>query len=218
MTTRRLPLLVSIVSVSVLSSPNAGADWHSHGSIHRSASVDVHGWRGGGHVDVNRNINLHRDIDVDYHNHDHFWGGVAVGAAATVVTGALVRSLPPVHNTVVVANTPYYYAEGVYYQTTPKGGYVTVAAPAGAILASLPPGTVPVMLGPQTYFYHNGVYYRQEGTTFIVDPAPIGVVVPTLPPGAAATVINGQTYFLYQGVHYQPVFQNGVTVYTTVNI
>lgn len=214
-----IPLFATIVGVTVLSTPSAQSDWHGHASIHRSANVNVNGWRGG-HVDVHRDV--HRDVDVhrdyDWDHHDHFWGGVAVGAAATIVTGAMVHSLPPVHSTVVVANTPYYYSSGVYYQTAPAGGYVAVAAPVGAILAALPPGSVPVLFGGQTFFYNNGSYYVQQGSTFVVQPTPIGVIVPALPPGATASVINGQTYFLHQGVYYQPVFQNGVTVYTTVKI
>jgi hypothetical protein len=211
------------------------ADWHRSGSIHRSAHIDAHGWRGGGHVDVNRSFHrdvdvhghggswdvhrdIHRDVDIDVHNHDHFWGGVAVGAATTLAVGAVVRSLPPTHTTVVVANQPYYYDAGVYYKTAPSGGYVAVAAPLGAVVAVVPPGSVPVVLGNQTYFYQNGVYYQQQGTTFIVAPVPIGVVVPTLPPGSQATVINGQTYFNYQGITYQPVFMNGATSYMTVKI
>jgi hypothetical protein len=212
----------------------AHADWHRSGSIHRSAHIDAHGWRGGGHVDVHRNVHravdvhggghwdvhrdIHRDVDIDIHNHDHFWGGVAVGAATTLAVGAIVRSLPPAHTTVVVANQPYYYSAGVYYKVAPSGGYVTVPAPLGAALAALPPGSVPVVLGNQTYFYASGVYYTQQGTTFLVAPAPIGVVVPSLPPGAQASVINGQTYFNFQGTTYQPVFVNGATAYMTVKI
>ena len=227
-------LVVAAAMLTVCLPQGLRADWHRSGSIHRSASFNAHGWNGGGHVDVNRNFHrdvdvhghgdidihrdIHRDVDIDVHNHDHFWGGVAVGAATTLAVGAIVHSLPPTHTTVVVANQPYYYDAGIYYKTAPSGGYVAVAAPLGAVVAVVPPGSVPVVLGNQTFFYQNGVYYQQQGTTFIVAPVPIGVVVPTLPPGSQATVINGQTYFNYQGITYQPVFMNGATSYMTVKI
>jgi hypothetical protein len=211
------PVMTVTLMASLAGRPSARADWHSHGSIHRSASVNVGGWRGG-HVDVNRSWNVHRDVDIDVHNHDHFWGGVAVGAATTLAVGAIAHSLPPKTTTVVVANQPYYYAAGVYYQTAPAGGYIAVSAPVGAVVPVLPPGATVVNMGAQYAFYSNGTYYQQQGTAFVVIPPPIGVIVPNLPPGATASVINGQTYFLYGGVTYQPVFQNGVTVYTTVKI
>ncbi len=211
-------VMTGLLLSSLLAPPVSRADWHSHGSIHRSANINVSGWRGR-QVDVHRDWNVHRDVDIDVHNHDHFWGGVAVGAATTIAAGAIIRALPPTHTTVVVANQPYHYSSGVFYQEAPNGGgYVTVAAPLGAIVPVLPPGATVVTVGPQSYFYLGGAYYQPQGTAFVVVAPPIGVIVPNLPPGATASIVNGQTYFLYQGVYYQPVMQHGVTVYTTVKI
>jgi hypothetical protein len=211
------PAVTLLLLLSTAATPSVMADWHSHGSIRRSASVNVHGSRGG-HVNVNRNWSVHRDVDIDVHNHDHFWGGVAVGAAASLAVGAIARSLPPKTTTVVVGSQQYYYAAGVYYQTAPAGGYIAVSAPVGAVVAVLPPGAAVVNVGNNSVFYSNGTFYQQQGTAFAVIPAPIGAIVPHLPPGAAASVVNGQTYFLSGGVYYQPVFQNGVTVFTTVKL
>ena len=59
--------------------------------------------------------------------------------------GAYVASLPPAHETVFIDGTPYYYADGYYYQTGPNG-YVVVDPPAGAAQqSSAPPGANPMM-------------------------------------------------------------------------
>jgi hypothetical protein len=51
----------------------------------------------------------------------------------------------------------------------------------------------------------------------VVVNTPIGITVSQLPPGATQIQVNGAPIYVYNGIHYQPAFQNGVTVYTTVN-
>ena len=48
-----------------------------------------------------------------------------------MLLGMAVASLPPRHETIVVAGSPYYYANGVYYASAPSG-YTVVPAPVGA--------------------------------------------------------------------------------------
>jgi len=63
-----------------------------------------------------------------YYRHAGWWGfgGLVTGLAI----GAYVASLPPRYETVVIDGTPYYYADGYYYQASPNG-YVVVEPPAG---------------------------------------------------------------------------------------
>jgi len=74
----------------------------------------------------------------------HGWLGfdIAVGALAI---GAIIDSLPPRHNTVVVAGTPYYYSENYYYSPYQYGGYVVVPPP---VLAQ------PAVVMPQQAVYN----------------------------------------------------------------
>jgi len=58
---------------------------------------------------------------------DAGWWGVG-GFITGLAVGASVVTLPPRHETVIVAGAPYYYADGYYYQPAPNG-YVVVAPP-----------------------------------------------------------------------------------------
>jgi len=58
---------------------------------------------------------------------DAGWG---VGGFVTgLAVGAYVASLPPQYDTVVIGGSPYYYADGYYYQAGPSG-YMVVTPPA----------------------------------------------------------------------------------------
>jgi len=59
---------------------------------------------------------------------DAGWWGVG-GLVTGLAVGAYVASLPPQYETVVIGGSPYYYADGYYYQTGPNG-YVVVTPPA----------------------------------------------------------------------------------------
>lgn len=100
--------------------------------------------------------------DWDYHRH-HDRGGPVGFFGVGLVLGAILASLPQEHTTVVVAGTPYYYCNGVYYQTCP-GGYmvvnppVAVAQPQG-VMAPVPApiGATPApTMAASTSFYHQG--------------------------------------------------------------
>lgn len=48
---------------------------------------------------------------------------------AGLAIGAVIDTLPPSHETVVIENTPYYHDDRYYYKQHPKGGYVVVPEP-----------------------------------------------------------------------------------------
>jgi hypothetical protein len=52
------------------------------------------------------------------------WGAAAAGAAAGLAVGAVLSSLPPAAQPIVVNNENYYAADGVYYQPCYQGADV----------------------------------------------------------------------------------------------
>jgi hypothetical protein len=81
--------------------------------------------------------------------------------------GAVVPSLPPGAETVVVGPNVYYYAGGAFYLQEPQG-FVVVSPPLGATVGSLPPGATAVYIRAMLYYLANGVYFMpvmQGGVT-----------------------------------------------------
>jgi len=97
------------------------------------------------------------------------------------------------------------------------GGLVTGLV-IGAIVKSPPPNRQTVVVKNVTYIVADDVYYQPSGSGYVVVNPPVGVTVGALPPGSTQILINGQVYFLCGGLHYRPAIQNGVTVYTTVQL
>ena len=199
-------------SNSSVRTSNINLNRNANANINRNANVNVnHNANVRVNRDVNVNVNRHAHVDVDVdHNHGRFWAGLGAG----IIVGAVVASIPPKTQVVVVSGTSYHYVDGVYY-VQGSAGYTVVAPPVGAIVGALPPGSMPIIVGPTTYHYYNGTYYVQQGTTFVVVNAPIGITVTVLPVGATQIVVNGTVYYLFGGVHYRPEIQNGMTVYNT---
>jgi hypothetical protein len=153
-------------SVSRSTSVHAGGGYNrSHvdvnRNVHRDTNINVN--RGGGHRDIDVHRDVHRDVDIDVHNRYYgrpgFGAGVAVGAAAGLITGAAIASLPRGYRTVYVGSAPYAYYGGVYYQPA-ASGYVVVDPPVGAIIPSLPPGAVVSVVNGANYYMVNQVYYQ----------------------------------------------------------
>ena len=114
-----------------------------------------------------------------------------------------------------LAETPYYYYDGVYFQATTTGAYALMAPPVGVVVPQLPDGAEAIAVGPTTYYYAGGASYLPQPTGFAVVPAPLGVTVTGLPPGATPVVINGVIYYVAGANYFMPVMQAGVTVYVT---
>jgi hypothetical protein len=112
-------------------------------------------------------------------------------------------------------NHPYFYFEGVYYDSQPWG-YAIIAPPIGVVVPELPPGAEIMVVGGTVYYYAGGVFYIQQPGGFGVVAAPIGVDVAVLPPNATTAVVNGMVYYQADGTWYQPIMLNGVASYVTV--
>lgn len=71
--------------------------------------------------------------------------------------GIMIPILPPTYTTLWVSGAPYYYANGVYYATTPGQGYTVVAPPAGVEIAQ------PVPQSPDAGNLPEQVIYPRNG-------------------------------------------------------
>jgi len=69
----------------------------------------------------------------------------------------VVNVLPSQYSQISVGGTPYYYDQGVYYESGPAG-YVVVAPPIGAIVAAVPPGAETIFVGGVPYYYAAGAF------------------------------------------------------------
>ncbi|MGA2871716.1 MAG: DUF6515 family protein, partial [Verrucomicrobiota bacterium] len=77
--------------------------------------------------------------------------------------------------------------------------------------------TETVVLGDTYYYYAGGAFYvQQPDGSYAVVAAPIGVTVSTLPPDATPVTINGLTCYQSDGAYYEPVMENGVTAFLTI--
>lgn len=146
------------------------------------------------------------DLDEDRY-HAYPWFGIN--------PGFVISTLPPGYDQVYVGGNPYYYDQGLYYQPG-ASGYVVVSPPIGAMVPQLPPGAEPIQAGAIEYYYAGGAFYVQQPQGFLVVTPPPGISITTLPPGAAPVAINGTLYYQADGAYFLPMFQNGITVYTTV--
>ena len=121
-----------------------------------------------------------------------FLGGLAL-------LGAVTRSLPPRHTTVVVQGANYYYAEGTWYVAA--GGQYRWS-PADRRRRHRRPGERYVVpWGGVRYHYFNGAFYAPGAGGYRIVAPPPGVIVPGLPQGY---VQQGNGY-KYGGVAYREV-------------
>jgi len=188
-------------------------DRSSHGSVrHAETHVVPHYYNGrhfDGHVGVvpHHDVIIHHDWDAGYYHH-HPWHDFAFHH--------FIPALPLGFLTLQIGGAPYYYSDGIYYQSAP-GGYQEVYPPVGAAVPQPPEGSIPIEAGGQTYYYAGGAFYLQQAEgTYQIAPTPIGVVVPELPPGAAQVALSdGSVAYQFSGVYYRPVFVNGITQYQT---
>lgn len=129
--------------------------------------------------------------------------------------GMSTSALPGDHETVLVQDREYYYYCGMFYARSPQGFHV-VTSPVGALVSELPWGHLPVMFQGKEHFYYFGTFFTAtEGGYSIIIP-PEGIVVPYLPDGYDSLVLDGLRRYVFGEVRYQPVFRQGVLVYTVV--
>jgi hypothetical protein len=149
---------------------------------------------------------VHRDVEVDVHR-PQVWNNFAFGRR--------MAALPRGFMSLQIGGSPYFYSDGIYYQSG-EGGYQEVYPPVGAAIPQPPDGAVEVDAGGQAYYYAGGAFYLQQPDgTYAIAATPIGAVVPELPPGAVQASINGTVAYQFNGIYYEPTFVNGVTQYET---
>lgn len=160
------------------------------------------------------------------YDHYHYWhdddNDAAWALFAGLAIGAFVASLPPRYETVTVAGSPYYYADGTYYQAS-GDQYEVVPAPVGATVENAPSQVTNVYVNGEEYGYANGAYYDveppaddQSEPTFDVVAPPIGATVPELPADAEKQTVGDQDYFVYADTWYKPFYSGSDVVYMVV--
>jgi hypothetical protein len=92
---------------------------------------------------------------------------VAAGVTVGIAIGTMIAQPPPTYTTIYVSSSPYYYAEGVWYEPVYNGTtvvYQVMQAPVGAVIATLPPGCTVTTIGNVSYQQCTGVYYTKVST------------------------------------------------------
>lgn len=86
--------------------------------------------------------------------------------------------LPRIHTRLFVLGVPYFYFQGIFYQSY-LNGYIVVGAPIGAHVQVLPGGFIAFNIGVFTYYYVNDVYYRwdDDNVRYLVVEKPEGADV-----------------------------------------
>lgn len=89
--------------------------------------------------------------------------------------GTRYRVLPVGYISIIVSGFPYFYFDGIFYQSF-DGGYVVVHAPIGARVHVLPVGFIIFTIGLARYYYVNDVYYvwDEDLEAYVVVKKPAG--------------------------------------------
>lgn len=165
----------------------------------------------------NETNNLQYNRVTSFDNYKGSWGGYysGLGFGAGMAIGATVAALPMAAVALTVAGTPYWYSNGVYYESQ-GGQYAVVPPPQGAVVPAPPPSCSTVDLGAGKTYDCGGAFYSTAPNGYAVVPPPIGIAVPALPNGAVVHVIAGTTYFTFGGAWYQPMYSSGGVMYRIV--
>lgn len=130
--------------------------------------------------------------------------------------GVVVRTLPIGYYSFNWNTYPYYYCDGLFYQSYADGSYKIAAPPVGAEVPSLPIDAEIVTIDSNPYFQYKGIYYesviRPDGqfaykvvgkdgilnTNAEPDPSLplIGDMTDRLPEDAHQVKLSGKTYWV----------------------
>ncbi|MFA6083522.1 DUF6515 family protein [Mucilaginibacter sp.] len=130
--------------------------------------------------------------------------------------GVVVRTLPIGYYSFSWNSYPYYYYDGLFYQSYADGSYKIAAPPIGAEVPSLPIGADIITIDGNPYWQYKGIYYEsvihpggqfaykvvgKEGvlnTSTESDPnlPLIGDMTDRLPDGARQVKLSGKTYWV----------------------
>lgn len=136
--------------------------------------------------------------------------------------GTVVRMLPKDAYSFVWNLYPYYYYDGLFYQSYADGSYKIAVPPVGAEVPSLPIAADIITIDGNPYFQYKGIYYNSvikpggqfiykvAGTNGIVnrnaDPDPalplVGDMTDHLPEGSHQVKLGGKTYWVMPGEIY----------------
>ena len=117
----------------------------------------------------------------------------------------------------MINSQPYYYDDGVYYQSY-NNGYQVVAPPVSATISNMPDGYSVVMVDDERYFYYAGIFYTKISNGYMVVEAPPGAVVYDLPEGATQLTAGNITYLQYNNSIFQPIMVDGKPAYEVVDL
>jgi hypothetical protein len=130
--------------------------------------------------------------------------------------GVVVHSLPIGYYSFSWNAYPYYYYDGLFYQSYANGSYKIAAPPIGAEVPSLPIGADIITIDGSPYFQYKGIYYEsviRPGGDFAYKvvgkdgilntssgPDPnlplVGDMTDQLPDGAHQVKLSGKTYWV----------------------
>jgi hypothetical protein len=146
------------------------------------------------------------DVHVGGYYHPYVYTGI----------GVVVPALPVGYYSFFWNTYPYYYYDGLFYQSYADGRYVITAPPLGAEVPSLPIGAEVITIDNNVYYEYKGVYYQsvihpdgkiayqvmgRDGilnTKVQADPSLplVGDMTDKLPDGAHEVTLSGKTYWV----------------------
>ncbi len=107
----------------------------------------------GGHMTAANRINFHLRPDARKVHAGGFYHPFVYPRV-----GIVVHTLPIGYYSFYWNTYPYYYYDGMFYQSYADGTYKVAAPPIGAEVPSLPVGAEIVTIDGNPYFEYNGIY------------------------------------------------------------
>ena len=195
--------LAGVLLFSAAAAPAWADDGHDRGGFRFMVAQDHH--RGDQHFErgdrerhdrvVRRDDNRGRRpgfvFDRRYH-HDHYYPR----------RGYFARALPRNYLRLYYGGLPYYYWQGIWYNSSGLG-FVVVPPPFGVVVPMLPPYYTTIWVGGVPYYYANDIYYawRPAAQGYAVVQAPPDANVVTQPPpagpNAPAPSSNPDQFYVY---------------------
>lgn len=151
--------------------------------------------------------------------------------------GVVVHVLPAGYYAFWWNSYPYYFADGLFYQSYADGSYKVAAPPVGAEVPSLPVDAELLTIDGHPYYEYKGIYYESEihpdgrifykvvgkdgilNTVSAADPALplVGDMCDALPEGSHRVTLSGKTYWVTpEEVYLEEVKKDKATAYRVV--
>jgi len=151
--------------------------------------------------------------------------------------GIVVHTLPVGYYSFVWNTYPYYYCDGLFYQSYADGSFKIAAPPIGAEVPSLPIDAAIITIDGNPYYEYEGIYYEsvihpdgkiaykvvgKDGilnTNSQADPALplVGDMTDHLPDGSHCVTLSGKTYWVTPDeVYLEEVKKDKTTSYRVV--